>query len=274
MRFFKKGRPPIPRAGADTLLRRVGDGPHAIEVHDDGDTRWLKFGVGAIQSRVRLDAPLALPLPYTLGMVAPLLFKREFDQILMFGLGGGALLRFYHRYFGHANFEVVDNNSLVAKVARAYFDAPTDDARVSLTIGDARDQFIASEQQYDLIMVDLFNAHGLPDWLRGPEFHRDCRERLRTGGLSVTNLWVNDRDEMLKITQGLKQAYDDNVLLLTPPGSQNLIVLAFNDASGPFDLPALYARARELREATALEFPRLVDALRRTNRTESNCLVV
>src|SRR2546425_2346841 len=69
----------------------------AIAVSDARGVRTLHVGGEAIQSSMRLDDPFALALDYTRCMMAFLLFHPQPREVLMIGLGGGSLPKFFHK---------------------------------------------------------------------------------------------------------------------------------------------------------------------------------
>ena len=228
MTFWKTVKAGFERAiGRPGLLHRLGDGEKAIEIHDDGEWRWLTLGRGAIQTKVDLDEPLALPLPYTVGMVAPLLLRDEYAHIAMLGLGGGALLRFYHTFLPDCRFTVIERSRVIVNVARTYFDAPVDDPRVEVVVADAANAVRTIEPRFDLVLVDIFDACGLPNWVLQPAFCNRCRELLVPGGLASLNLWVDGRAGLLEQLDPLHQAFTGRCLTFNPAASSNLVALGF-----------------------------------------------
>jgi MFS family permease len=78
-----------------------GDKPKpSIAVSDARGVRSLHVGGEAIQSAMRLEDPYALALDYTRCMMGFMLFHPEPHEALMIGLGGGSLVKFFHRNLG------------------------------------------------------------------------------------------------------------------------------------------------------------------------------
>src|SRR5213078_22970 len=80
----------------------------SVAVSDARGVRTLHVGGEAIQSAMRLGDPFALALDYTRCMMAFLLFHPEPRSVLMIGLGGGSLPKFFHRHLRATRLRVVE----------------------------------------------------------------------------------------------------------------------------------------------------------------------
>lgn len=261
MTFWKAVTAGLKWAGGQrSLLHRLGDGSGAIEIHGDGELRWLTLGRGAIQTKVDLGEPLALPLPYTVGMVAPLLLRDEYTHIAMLGLGGGALLRFYHTLLPHCRFTVVERSSLMVNVARTYFDAPLDDDRVEVIVADAASIAGTTGPRFDLLLVDIFDAKGLPSWVLQPTFCTRYRAMLQPGGIATLNLWLDERADELDALTPLDQTFAGRCLTFHPADSSNLIALGLDPA---LPWPAQNDLARRAAQLVSIAGIDTLDLLRR-----------
>jgi spermidine synthase len=98
--------------------------------------RTLHVGGEAIQSSMRLEDPYALALDYTRCMMAFLLFHPEPHEVLMIGLGGGSLAKFFFRNLRKTRTKVVELDARVVAAAREHFALPPDGERLSVEVGD------------------------------------------------------------------------------------------------------------------------------------------
>lgn len=251
--------------GQQTLLHRIGAGRQAIEIHERNGNRWLQFGDGAIQSRINLDAPSELALPYTVGMAAPLLFRPRFNHILMMGLGGGSLLRFYHQLLPDCQFTVLEQSSAMVSVARRYFEAPMNDERVTVRIGDVRDLIDAQAGQHDLAILDVFDDRGLPAWVLQSEFCGQCHACLTPDGVLLANIWVAPGTGQAAATSNLRAQFEQRCLSFHPAESTNLVVLGFRALTTPLSLKCATARAARLREQAAVDAPDVLARITASN---------
>jgi spermidine synthase len=160
-------------------------------VHTEGDKRRLEFQPGMVQSEMRLSRPDDLVLSYARAMMCFVLFHPAPEHIVMVGLGGGSLAKFCYRYLPHCRITVLELNPQVIAL-REQFAIPGDNARFRVIEADAADYMSKLDNSADVLLVDGFDADGLPPALGSAAFYADCRRALRPGGVMVTNIFSYD----------------------------------------------------------------------------------
>jgi len=156
-----------------------------------GDRRTLEFAPGDVQSEMRVSQPWALVLAYTRAIMCFALFVPRPRHIVMVGLGGGSLAKFCYRAFPAARITVVELRADVIAL-RAQFCVPPDDARFKVVHADAVGWLAAMPASADVVVLDGFDASGLPPALASAALYADCRRALRPGGVLVANLFNYD----------------------------------------------------------------------------------
>ncbi|BDT58615.1 hypothetical protein MasN3_21090 [Massilia varians] len=196
-----------------------------------GDRRTLEFTPGDIQSEMRLSRPDALVLPYARAMMCFALLAPRPRHILMVGLGGGSLVKFCHRHFPHARITVLEVRADVIAL-RTQFQVPPDDARLCVLHCDAADWLArAGTGEADVLLVDGFDAAGLPPALASASFYAHCRRALRPGGVLAANIFTYDPGYVTAV-QRLQAAFDGQVCWLSGIAGNNQILLAQRAAHG------------------------------------------
>ena len=160
-------------------------------VHTDGDRRRLEFCPGMIQSEMLLSRPDHLLLRYARAMMCFTLFVPRPRHILMVGLGGGSLLKFCHRYLPETRITVLELRADVIAL-REQFMVPPDDARLRIIETDAVSYIRQHPASADVLLLDGFDASGLPPALGSARFYADCLRALVPGGVLVANLFNYD----------------------------------------------------------------------------------
>jgi spermidine synthase len=226
----------------------------AVDVSEEAGVRSLHFGSDLIQGSMRVARPYALELEYTREMMLPLLLRsgsRWPRRVLLIGLGAASLTKFLHRHRPHARLHVVEIESAVVAAARQFFRLPDDPGRLTIEIGDGADYVARSDRQFDLILVDGFDAKGRAGMLDTLPFYCNGRARLGENGLLVTNLLSRSRGIGPSLER-MREAFDGRACALPRTAGGNTIVLAANGA--PIDMAHadLGAAARALRQCTAL----------------------
>jgi spermidine synthase len=190
----------------------------------------LQFTRGQTQSRMLAASPERLLIDYTRTMLAALLWRPRPGVIGMVGLGGGSQVKFIHRYLDATRLEVVENHPGVIALRRE-FRIPDDDARLQVVLDDGARFVAARPQRYDILLVDGYDASGIPAALATPAFHDACRAALRPGGVLATNLFCADPAPHVA---HLRRSFGaGNVLVVDELKMSNQVVFAWNgDAPG------------------------------------------
>lgn len=195
-------------------------------VYETLTTKALHFSICEIQSRMQSFRPLALDLDYTRTMMGFLLFNDRPDTIGMIGLGGGSLAKFCHAYLPQARIDVVEINPHVIAL-RDVFRVPPDDARFSVRRGDGADFVRSPPHRLGVLMVDGYDADGIPPALCSQGFYDDCRDALQPEGLLVVNLHMGHCDYALHVER-VRRAFDGQILAVGDQDCGNSIVFACN----------------------------------------------
>ncbi len=201
---------------------RSGSG--ALFTLSTDDTLSLHFDGQHIQSMMSLHDPYRLHLHYTQAMMAFKLFKQNPDTIVIVGLGGGSLSKYCFRRFPEARIVTLEISEDVIAL-RDKFKIPRDGNRFRVVHTDAADHMRHMENAVDVLLLDGFNATGIPDNLCSTDFYRDCYHALADSGLVVANL-SGDAPELHNQIGRLAGAFDGNCVIGYARGCNNYIVVA------------------------------------------------
>ena len=183
---------------------------------------------------------------YTRFYALAVLARPQARDILMLGGGGGSVPKWL--LSGKSGLDAADLRLTVVEldpgmsaVARRWFFLPGDDPRLRLIHADARTFLNRQREQYDILLVDVFNScYSIPFHLGTQEAFAAMRRALRPGGVLAMNVIaaVEGEDGRLlrAIHAGLQRHFARvEVFCVTDPGHpgqlQNLMVLAFSDAA-------------------------------------------
>lgn len=195
----------------------------AARVHTRRGRRTLEFVDGETQSEMLLAHPTALVLAYARAMMWFALFVPQPRHIVMVGLGGGSLLKFCYRHFPQTRITVIEVRADVIAL-RDQFLIPPDDARLQVLHADAADCLGRMAGSADVLLVDGFDADGLPASLSSDAFYADCRRALRPGGVLVANVFNYDPAYAAILTR-LQAAFGDVPLRAVGVAGNNHILL-------------------------------------------------
>jgi spermidine synthase len=240
------------------LLEGSYDKPFLLEADN---TRSLLFNFDFIQSCMRLDAPDALEFLYTHHMMAFLLFHTNVKSILLLGLGGGSLAKFCRRHLPEADLTAVELNADVLALRRA-FAVPPDGARFRVVLGDAGEVVATSPQQFDVLLVDAFDRAGVAASVAEESFYVQARRRLAARGVLVANL-VGEAAERRAHLELIRQAFGDNLLLVSVEEGCNHVAFAFREANFEPRWKWIQGQAKAMSVRYGLDFPKIAERLER-----------
>jgi spermidine synthase len=233
------------------MHKRIEDDGHASEcadehlkpyVHEGLDSKSMHFSICEIQSRMQILRPDVLELEYTRTMMGFLMFAPEPERIAMIGLGGGSLAKFCRRHLPEASMLVVEINPHVIAL-RAAFNVPPDDACFQVVEADGARFVRETDERFDVLLVDAFDAQGMPAALGSRRFYDDCLDVLRPGGLMVVNLHAG-HPHFLVYLDRIRRSFGENVLRVDDKSGSNSVIFAAKGdrlqraVSGPFRRPA------------------------------------
>jgi spermidine synthase len=197
------------------------------------------------------DAFLALP---------PLL-GRPLERVAILGNAGGTTARALGFYYPAADVDGVELDPAVSRVGRRFF-GMDDNPRLTVHDVDARPFLRASDEQYDLIVVDAYRQPYVPFYLATREFFRLARDHLSRGGIVALNVAAVPDDKRLvravggtlaaefpQVVQWPALRFNTLVLGLVEPLSSSEIARRLR--SGPSDLASI--RRLLARDATSVE---------------------
>jgi len=226
-------------------LAPAAPAPAAPLVRTRGNRRTLEFQPGDIQSEMLLSDPDALVLEYARAMMCFALFVPRPRHILMIGLGGGSLVKFCHRHFPAARITVLEISAEVIAL-REQFRVPPDDARLRIVHGDGAAWMASDRAGADVILVDGFDAAGMPAALGSEGFYADCRRALGEGGVLVVNLLSYD-PARAQLAARIAAAFQGQVCEFRGIAGNNHLLFAVKGGSGREGMAALRMRHRVAR---------------------------
>jgi spermidine synthase len=159
---------------------------HSLRVVEDGPSRFLFFD-SLRQSGVDLEDPSRLRLPYTRYVPVATLFPAGVGRVLVVGLGGGSIPRWFRDKLPDAIVDVVEIDPEVVRVAERYFGLRPDTS-LRVRVGDGRLFPARSQDRYDLIVLDAYNGDTIPPHLVTREYFAALRRRLPPEGVVVSNV--------------------------------------------------------------------------------------
>ncbi|MBL8952762.1 MAG: fused MFS/spermidine synthase [Myxococcaceae bacterium] len=230
--------------GARLLHESESQFGHLVVREESPGIRTLQFEHGgAIQSRVNLEDPMDLRLVYTRATMLALAVKPKPRRVLVLGLGGGAMPRFFYRALPEAQIDVLELDPAVVKLAKQYFELP-EDPRINVRVGDGRKSIQDAKGGWDLVVLDAYSADDIPRHLATAEFLGEVKAKLAPGAVVAGNVWSRDHNGLYDSMAKTWADTFSSLCIVTIEASANRIFLAASD-------PAVDVSANGVRVAAA-----------------------
>lgn len=199
-----------------------------VTFSESDGVRYLHFGTEWIQGAMSLRRPYDLVLTYTQQMMAWLLFKESHkeDEIALLGLGAGSLLRFCLKHTS-SQLCTVEINPRVTAICKSFFRLSVQER--STIVHEDAEKWIAQANQtnrFDVLMVDLYDAHAQGPVCSSAEFYKSCYQSLRDDGIMSVNLFGNHASYDENIDR-IEAAFNGQIMVMPEVDEGNVIVLAF-----------------------------------------------
>jgi len=112
--------------------------------------------------------------------------RPDAERVLMLGLGAGVIPMRLEAIGVDVDVVEVNPNSIEAAVDHFGFDAE----KVNVVLADARTFVRQCPEPYDVVLLDMSNGDGLPEYLLSVEFFSDVRRCLTPDGITIFNTFA------------------------------------------------------------------------------------
>jgi spermidine synthase len=230
-----------------------------VEVTETGGVRSLHLGTATIQSSMKVKAPFDLELAYTRGMMGFLLFSDKVKNVLTIGLGGGSVPKYIWQHCPEINQTIIEITPQIINIARSHFFVPDNDDRLNVTEGDGIAYLAHNPNSTDCLMIDAFDAHGIPPNFCSQDFFDSCEMSLKNDGIFAINLWGSDKNFDIYLRR-IEQSFNDKVLMLSTGKPGNIVVFGFK-TSLDLKIANMRERAKGLETNHKIEFVSFLEKL-------------
>ena len=149
-------------------------------------------------------------------------------SILILGMGSGAYDHQCRTYFRDLDIKGVEIDEKITDLAHQYFALPED---ADVITYDGRAYLAATDETYDVIMVDAYQDITIPFQMSSAEFFGMVKEHLNEDGVMVVNMNLrSDADD------GINTCLSDTIASVFPqvktidvPGNTNRVLFAGNE---------------------------------------------
>lgn len=166
-----------------------------LQVKEDQDNVTLSTNVlFGVQSILKKNHELT-GMYYDYAMAAPFMAsvqENDSQNVLVLGMGTGTFATQCRRYFPQMQIQGVEIDEKITKLAEKYFELPED---IDVATYDGRAYLNATDQKYDVIMVDAYQDITIPFQMSSVEFFTLVRQHLNPDGVMVVNMNMRGQKE-------------------------------------------------------------------------------
>ena len=177
--------------GGDDIVLEDESIYNYLQVTEDENSINLSTNVAfGVQSR-KMKSGGMTGMYYDYALAAPLMAENV-EDVLILGLGTGTFAEQCLEYFPGCSVTGVEIDEKIVNISREYFGLPEE---VNAIVGDGRAWLTASDEQWDVIMVDAYQDITIPFQMSSVEFFTEVYEHLKPGGVMVVNMSMRSESE-------------------------------------------------------------------------------
>lgn len=211
-----------------TILEEVESEYNHILIKQKGEYITMGFyhyGANHLESSINTLNENELPLSYAQIMPVALLYNDKAKNLLMIGLGGGAVTRYIQNYIKNIDITGVELDEKVIDLAKKYFGL-VEKENYKVIIEDGRIFLHRSKNSYDIIMLDAYKGGYIPFHLCTQEFYQMVEQHMNKNGCVVLN--IHRGSKLFNRTIQTLGTVFDNVELYGSKTKGNAIAVAYN----------------------------------------------
>lgn len=173
------------------------NGTRVLELNE-GQARHSVYVPGTVLTDDYWDASLVLPLATG---------DRPPGRVAVLGNAAGTIARAYAHFFPDTHVDGVEIDGELADIGREWFGLG--DRNFAAHTADARPYLRATDQRYDLIMLDAYRQPYIPFYLTTVEFFELAHKRLNPGGRVIINVGHPEGSDRLNdvLAAGLAESF-------------------------------------------------------------------
>ncbi len=171
------------------IIETIRSTYQTIQIVERNGVRFMRFGDerAGWQGGMLVRRPTRLYFPYQQAFALHTMWLPSVSRFLAVGIGTGTAISHVHRRHPQARITGIDVDAAVMVAAKEHFMMPADD-RTRFIEADARAFVPRMEDQFDLILLDVFYREETPQTFFSAVYLRSLADRLTPGGVLAMNV--------------------------------------------------------------------------------------
>lgn len=214
-----------------------------ILIYENLFFRWLNFGDAAIQSKVcKFNKTVPCLATTQLLSFSSVLYKLNNKpdniSVILFGLGGGDILRYYAKNLKPnskayiTSITAIEKSKEIINLAKKYFyinkSNKIKNVKINIQQIDAFEIILTPSQiLYNIIVVDFFTKLDSAASLKEKIYINNLHQKLTENGILIINLLISTEQQLLNFINNINYYFKDNILIIKDCNLYNMVIFAF-----------------------------------------------
>ena len=201
-----------------------------VYIYQNKNELHLKFDADsrAVQSVIDINQPYSIKMENLQYLMGILMFIPPPERILILGIGGGTLVHFLRHHFPDSQITGVDLDEELIDIAQQHLMLPLTSDNTRYVYQDAQQFISESSQQFDLVVVDIFDGSESPGWIKTPQTAQQLGSMLSPKGSIAYNLLIESDEEFSQFYALLRNEFHQQTLCLESDENENILIYALN----------------------------------------------
>jgi spermidine synthase len=179
-----------------------------LEVREKDNYRWFHFGGDVVQAAIDTSNLKKILLPVPQSMLLFVLWEKKPLNLLNLGMGAGSIENALEK-IPNVQVTSVEAEIEIIKMAELFFLS----SKNNNIVHQSAEEFIrSSNDQYDIILCDIFYKQQSPECLYSSGFYHDLHERLSQSGTIFINLFPENKENLILIMKASRLYFSHNAL--------------------------------------------------------------
>lgn len=133
----------------------------------------------------------------------------DVKSVLVLGTGIGSAVTILNKKGYQPAFTLVEYDATVLKIAVKHLGDFAE--RITPVCANAENFMNANKEQYDIVVVDVFNSRVVPEFVTTKKFLEQCRSAMHTQGYVILNYIVQEEEEWRKADTTIREVFPNSV---------------------------------------------------------------
>ena len=225
----------------------------------------LRSGSEALQSVININRPHKLELKNLQYLMGILMFIPPPQNILLLGTGGGSLIHFLKFQYPHCQLVSVDQDAELQELMHDKMLLPRASKNLDYVNEDAEHFVFQCNQQFDLILVDIFSGYQSPDWLLHTSSIKQIHDLISDQGAVGYNLLIESKHASKLFYRNLARVFSQQTLYLPVEGYDNTLAYGFRHHPPQHEIFYHMNRASSMGESHDINYSELLTTIYTNN---------